>query len=168
MGAPAALVAPAGAQSAGPSVTVTPSTGLQDKQMVTVSYSGFQPNFDLLIRECLPSPKSGDDCDFLSLSRSTSSATGSGTKQYKAQFLPNPAQPGNVTCNAATPCVILVSEDLNDLTAPKASAPITFSTTPPPVVPEVPWALALPLTAMGLGIGAWRIGRRRQPARLAG
>ncbi len=164
----------AGAQQTGPTITVTPAgPAFQDGQKVSVSFSGFRPNFDLQIRQCTPNPRSGDDCDLLTQDFGRTNAGGSGTlPDFVVRKLPRPAPLANsgVVCNDTVACVIVVSEDLNDFTLPKASSgPIKVSAaTPPPVVPEVPWAVALPLTALGLGLGAWQVGRRRQPSPLAG
>jgi len=121
----AILVVASGAQAAA-AVSVTPATGLTDQQVVTVTFSGFTPDKTINIRQCLPAPESGDDCDFLSTANPRTDASGAGTFQYTVYVLPNDILPGPVLCDAATSCVVTVSDDLNDFSEPNASVPISF------------------------------------------
>ncbi|MGH3850962.1 MAG: Ig-like domain-containing protein, partial [Pseudonocardiaceae bacterium] len=83
--------------------------------------------YTLIIRQCLPSPVTGDDCDQLSQVTHVSNGTGAGSFDFLVRELPDPELPGPTTCNRATSCVITVSADLNDLSENAASAPITLS-----------------------------------------
>ena len=122
----AALAFGAPPAQAAPAVTVTPATGLTAGQQVTVSFTGFTPNKTITVRQCNPEPESGDDCDFLSLQQPVTDGTGAGSIQFPALILPNDALPGPVECDADTPCVITVADDLNDLTQSNASMAISF------------------------------------------
>ncbi len=122
-----ALVATAGSASAATSVTVTPNSNLTNFQEVSVSFNGFAPETTINIRQCSPSPQSGDDCDFLTLVNPRTDINGAGTVNFTIFELPHTDFPGPVECDADTSCVITVSQDLNDFTQPTASAAITFA-----------------------------------------
>ena len=78
----ATVAAPASAQAAA-QVTVTPSSGLLDAQVVTVSGSGFAPNGTAYVSMCLPGATDAFDCDSRQYPSVPIDAAGSFTVQYR-------------------------------------------------------------------------------------
>lgn len=97
-------------------VTVDPASGLAVGQTVNVRFSGFPPEATLKVRQCNANPRTGDDCDFHGLETTDSNAAGAGALTFRVRALPDPAQPSAVTCDGGQGCLVVVSEDLNDLT----------------------------------------------------
>jgi hypothetical protein len=124
------------AAPAGPTVTVTPATGVKDGDTVTLSGTGFAASTGLFAVECAGSgsgpPPAQADCDLGTLTTSTTDATGafSGVK-----IVVHTGAVGDKTCDAGGSCDIVVT---TSMTAPDAtnSAIGTFTfaagTTPPP------------------------------------
>jgi hypothetical protein len=133
------------ASAAGPTITLTPSTGLQSGSAVTVAGSGFQANETLYALECINegAATAQADCDTNTLSViSATSATGtfSTTVTVVTGTISSTATPS--TCGTTSTdlanCAIVVST--NPASADAAIMPITFAlpiptttTTTPPV-----------------------------------
>jgi hypothetical protein len=119
--------APAGA--AGPTVTVTPSTGLSDGQVVTVAGSGFTVSTPVIfgVEECTlgavapytPQCDTSAGTEFLSNSDSY-------TTPYTVQRHITTPDAGAVDCGVANSCEILSGVAFGE-TEQLASAPINFS-----------------------------------------
>jgi len=62
--------------STGPAVSVTPSTGLADGQVVTVRGRGYTPNSSLGMIQCVAGADSIDDCDGLTATSFSADARG--------------------------------------------------------------------------------------------
>jgi hypothetical protein len=60
----------------GPAVSVSPSTGLVDGQVVTVTGSGYTPNSSLGMVQCVAGADSIDDCDGTTATSFSADATG--------------------------------------------------------------------------------------------
>ncbi|MGH3850059.1 MAG: neocarzinostatin apoprotein domain-containing protein [Pseudonocardiaceae bacterium] len=118
------------ASAATPTVTVSPDTNVSDQQKVRVQFTGFAPEVTLLVRQCVPAPKNGDDCDFLSLLSVVSDSRGAGELEYLVRALPSPELPGPVPCDPQNPCAVVVSTDLNDFAQPTAEARLQLGTAP--------------------------------------
>ena len=80
----AGLVAAAGlaACATGPSVTVTPNTGLVDGQVVTARGSGYTANSSLGMIQCVAGADSIDDCDGLTATSFSADANGGFRKAF--------------------------------------------------------------------------------------
>jgi ABC-type phosphate transport system substrate-binding protein len=136
-----ALVPPMAASATGPSVTVTPSTGLVDGQVVDVSWSGFDPFNSVFVRVCKRGATSANLCDLPSGDNDSvlSSDTGSGVIRY---LLPI-ATFTKFQCSDTHPCDLAVMQDPEDLST-AVRVPFTFahpptacpSATVPPVAGE--------------------------------
>ncbi|MGQ0744961.1 MAG: neocarzinostatin apoprotein domain-containing protein [Acidimicrobiales bacterium] len=174
--------------SSEPVVEVEPADGLTDAGEVRVRYRGFPPETTLKVRQCIPKPVTGNDCDFFSLTLTVSDAQGAGELVFPARVLPDPSQPSEVTCNSEVACIVVVSQDLNDLaTQPWAGAPISFGPGGPSAPPgdsggdEGTAEAAAPesngSSSLGLAFGAasglaaagwWLVRRRRAPGGTTG
>jgi len=126
------------AAAAAPAVSVEPSTGLTNGQTVKVTYTGFQPGYTVLLRQCSPEPSNGDDCDFLSLLTSLTDEAGGGQIEFTVRALPAPEFASSVACDPENECWLVVSEDLNDLSQPFAAAPIAVREFPAAGPSEAP------------------------------
>jgi hypothetical protein len=136
------IATPAGAVG---SVNVTPSTNLTDGTLVTVSWTGLQPNGTPSIVQCKANPAtgaSGADCEFqtLQVSADGSNAAGAGTDTFivhdtNGLAAINPRT--EVKCDSATAGSILVVDNANDPSS-GSSKTITCTgsstVTPPPSV----------------------------------
>jgi len=120
----------AGPAAAEPQVRVGPVEAVRPGDSVNVTFSGFAPSYTLMVRQCIPEPRSGDDCDFLSLVTIVSDRSGAGALSFPVRALPAPELPGPVACDPEHACWVVVSEDLNDLTQPWAGAPVSLAGTP--------------------------------------
>ena len=119
------------ASAAGPTIQLTPSTGLQGGTAVSVSGSGFQANETLYALECinLGASTNQTDCDTNTVAIATTSATGTFTTSVTVVTgtIASTATPS--TCGTSstdlTNCAIVVST--NPPSADAALAPITFA-----------------------------------------
>ncbi len=116
------------ASATGPTITVTPSTGLQGGQAVTVAGTGFMDNEVLYALECINDGASTNetDCDTGTVAATESSATGTFSTSVT---LVAGTIAGSSTCGTATAdlsaCAIVVST--NPPSADAALFPITFA-----------------------------------------
>ena len=83
-----------------------------------------------------------------------------GNSGYQLYLLPSAAlsegSSGQPKCDATDACVLYIGTNQNDFTQPHVfSAPFYMAASgPPPVTPETPYALILPLAAGGVVVGA--------------
>jgi hypothetical protein len=114
--------------ASGPADTVTPATGLVDKETVTVSYSGFPPaDTVLIVAQCLKPGSSrysgnpASDC-IVGTSKSVAPTSGGGKVSFKVSTVDNYGE----LCNGTTAiCEVNVRPDSGDFTG-SASADISF------------------------------------------
>ena len=125
----ATTAATASGAASGPAITVTPSTGLHNREIVKISGSGFSKNTDLAIVECNPSvfggsPKACDAAGSIQLK------TGSGGSFPATNFTVLAGKVGDSVCgtNAANAtCYIFVSPPNNTSFANVGDATIKFT-----------------------------------------
>ena len=135
------LIPPMAASADGPTVTVTPSTGLVDGQVVDVAWSGFDPLNPVYLRVCKRGATSADFCDLPSGNNDSalSSAGGGGVIRF---LLPIAVYP-KFRCSDTQPCDVAVMQDPEDMST-AVRVPFSFahpptacpSATVPPVAGE--------------------------------
>ncbi len=169
------------ANASGPTPTLSPdpSTGYTDGQTINISVPAntyFTPGAGIAILECtdpggtianLPSDSSNCDGETQNADTLTVNSDGSFSDTYSISALPNQFENPNqaIKCNATSPCVLYIGQNQGDFTQPKVfSAPFFVSSQVGASTPETPFAVALPLSAgavmMGAGYIFWR--RRRE------
>ena len=116
----------------GPSITVTPATGLVDGQTVTVSGAGFDfgvPNL-VAIGECaaIVEPPTQNDCELSTVSTYGASTDGF-VETYAVHRHITTSNEGDIDCAIPNSCVI-GGEDAFPVEF--AETPILFGTAPPP------------------------------------
>jgi Neocarzinostatin family len=124
----AAVLLAAAPAGAAPALTVTPSTGLTDGQVVNVRVAGFDPELDvaLTVVQCNPNPRSIEDCDEVGTEDALALETdGTGSAPFRVHVLPSDAG-GTVRCDAGHPCALAVLSDPEDFNARMAVVPISF------------------------------------------
>ena len=136
-----ALIPPMAASADGPTVTVTPSTGLVDGQVVDVAWSGFDPLNPVYLRVCKRGATTANLCDLPSGNNDSapSSASGGGVIRF---LLPIAIYP-KFRCSDTQPCDVAVMQDPEDLST-AVRVPFSFahpptacpSATVPPVAGE--------------------------------
>ncbi len=132
------------ASAAGPTIVLTPSTGLESGSVVSVAGSGFQDNETVYALECinLGASTNETDCDTSTVEIATTSGTGTFTTPVTVVTGTIAATATPSTCGTSstdlTNCAIVVST--NPPSADAALMPITFAlpsptttTTAPPV-----------------------------------
>jgi hypothetical protein len=134
-----------------PSVTITPSTGLADRQIVTVTGSGFPSNEVLFAAECEKgSSLYNGACSSSVYRQAETGADGRFTTTVRVRatldsYDPNTGQPRTVNC-VADPGTCIVSVVANSDATATASAPLVFDPAAPPVPP--PSATVSPSTGL--------------------
>jgi hypothetical protein len=119
------------ASAAGPTIVLTPSTGLVNGSAVSVAGTGFQDNETLYALECinLGASTNQTDCDTSTVAIATSSATGTFTTSVTVVTGTIAATATPSTCGTSatdlTNCAIVVST--NPPSADAAIMPITFA-----------------------------------------
>lgn len=112
--------------AARPTVTVAPSTGLRDKQVVRINAAGFSPSEALQIVQC--ADKGGStgpgDCNLSAMLSATSDATGRVSTQLQVQRGPFGAN--HIVCGAQQRCLVSVTQASLAPTE-EADAPIQFA-----------------------------------------
>ncbi len=121
--APITFASPAAAS--GPTLTVTPATGLTNSEKVTLTGSGFTPADSLTAVECLANATSPADCN---ISTATPITVNSDGTLPSTTFTVVTGTVGGATCGTsatdASGCVIMVA---NSSEGDRAAAPITFA-----------------------------------------
>jgi hypothetical protein len=133
-----------------PAITVTPSTGLADRQIVRVSGSGFTPSNPVVMTQC----KAGatlvsGDCSISVYRQAVTSADGtfSATLEVRTHvdtFGPN-GQPSTLDCSVSASTCVVNALDESDFPT-NASAPISFDPNASPLPP--PSATVIPSTGL--------------------
>jgi hypothetical protein len=119
------------ASAAGPTIMVTPSTGLQNGNVVSVTGTGFMDNELLYALECVNAGASTNqtDCDLSTLATVTTSATGTFTTSVTLVAGTISSTAAVTTCGTSAAdlanCAIVVST--NPPSADAALFPITFA-----------------------------------------
>ena len=108
-----------------PTIAVTPSTGLTDGQMVTVTGAKFPPGHQVGVTECVDKGDStgAADCDLAGEAATIKAvaADGTYTVQFAVKIKPAAA---DAACSASNPCVVSLGELAAD--APHPSVSISF------------------------------------------
>ncbi len=121
---------------AGPSITVTPSTGLTNGQTVTITGSGFTAGDSLYAVECLATATSAAGCNTTAPTPITAKSDGT---LPSTTFTVKTGTIGSGTCGTSasdlTACVISVS---NATAGDAAHAPITFAALASPTISVSP------------------------------
>ena len=115
------------AASGQPAATVTPATGLTDRQRVQVNGSGFTPGESLEVIECADKgSKTGPgDCNLTGMTPTT--ADGIGRVSVVLTVLRGPFGANKIVCSAKQPCLVSVTQA--SLTpSHEADVPIAFAT----------------------------------------
>ncbi len=107
-------------------MTVTPATGLQDKQIVLVKASGFSPDEALQVIECADKgTKTGaGDCNLSGTLAVTSDATGNVRAQLRV--LRGPFGGNKIVCGSTQHCLVSVTQASLAPTE-EADGPIEFA-----------------------------------------
>lgn len=175
------VVGPLAGIASASSPTVTIQGGLPgnptDGQTITVSGTGFPgPSQDptgLIILECSDPggttanlPTTADSCDGTTASQNpiNTSSNGTFTDQFTVAAL-STSGGSNINCNASNFCVLWVGQDYN--TAFTTAGQYTFSqpfeiNAPPPLAPETPYVIALPIAGVLAAGGTFFFIRRRR------
>ena len=110
-------------------VTVVPSDGLADKQVVTVTWSGFAPG-PAFVRQCMAGATSWKDCSERTQVAAATGTDGRGSIQVTARAGYIHSDTGNnapLTCDGTASCEFVVSECGFSLpTDRRAAAPASF------------------------------------------
>jgi ABC-type phosphate transport system substrate-binding protein len=122
-----ALIPPMAASADGPSVTVTPSQGLVDGQIVDVSWTGFSPLNPVFVRVCKRGTTSAGQCTLPSPNNDLvlSSDVGGGVVRYLLPELTS----GPVLCSDTHACDVVVMQNADDLTG-AVRVPFSFAPSP--------------------------------------
>ncbi len=124
--------------STGPSITVTPATGLKNAQTVTITGSGFTPGDSLFAVECLATATSSAGCNTAGATPITAKSDGT---LPSTTFTVATGTIGTGTCGTSATdlagCVISVS---NISSGDRGFAPITFAALVSPTVSVTPSA----------------------------
>jgi hypothetical protein len=128
--------------SPAPSATMTPSDGLVDGQVTTITATGFDPYTAVQVLACQGTvadpPKDSKDCEGVTLDSSgytdahgnyrnaPGDPTGD-TTGYRIAVLPSAQfKTVSVHCGPADPCVLYVGEQFNDFSKPHTFVPMAF------------------------------------------
>jgi hypothetical protein len=130
-----------GIASATTSMTVTPSTNLDDGQLVHVSISGFPPNTQIAVVECGPGAAGEDGCDLQTLHYLSTDASGDAVTRF---VVAAELSTFNGTVDCRTSSCTLGAGTFDASTT--AGAPIAFNPTTP-IAP--PLQLGLTVAATG-------------------
>jgi phosphate transport system substrate-binding protein len=134
-----------GVAATGPTLTVTPNTGIADGQYVLVDFSGFAPSSGLSFRECIAAPVTiATDCTATNPQvTGVADTTGAGSTYLPIYadddpLLLNAAGTGLLTCDVKHPCSIAaIPPPGTDLTG-AAIAQLSFEPSPSACPPPGP------------------------------
>lgn len=98
-----------GAVTTTPTMTVTPNTGLADRQNVTVTGSGFDSNAFLAIVECPSGATDFGSCDLSTLNVTNADTSGALSVQTSVRRLIAPSGP-TLDCAVPATCELVVAD----------------------------------------------------------
>ncbi len=122
-----------GAVTTTPTITVTPHTGLADRQIVTVTGTGFDSNALLATVECPAGAPDFTSCDTSTLNITNADTSGALSVTTTVRRLIAPAAGPSLDCAVAGACELVAA----DPTAVLARAAIAFDPKIPPILPKV-------------------------------
>ena len=108
-------------------LTVTPATGLHDKQSVLVTGSGFSPGESLTVIECAAKQTATGPGDCNLTGMQGTAADSKGTATLKLTVLIGPFGTNNIVCSQQQPCLISMTQASLSPTE-EADAAIGFAT----------------------------------------
>ncbi len=130
-GAPATTAttsAPTTSTTAGPTMKITPSTGLTNMQAVTITATGFPPNYQLGVTECAnKGAQTGEgDCDIPDIKITNTNSEGDVTGYT---YHPNlgPFGQNQIVCTKAPGCIVSLAQAGSADPKYVATAVISFS-----------------------------------------
>jgi hypothetical protein len=105
--------------------TVTPTQGLSDGQILTVSWEGFAPGVAVNILQCsVPLPTTASDCDLKTATLLHADPQGSGS----LPFTVHTGLAGTGLCDASHPqCVVVINQGGSLSPVATVATPITFA-----------------------------------------
>ncbi len=91
-------------------MTLTPATGLRDKQVIRVTATGFSPGEALQVIECADKGASTGpgDCNLSGMQSATSDPNGRISTQL--QMVRGPFGASNIVCSKQNPCLVSVTQ----------------------------------------------------------
>ena len=146
--------------------TVTPNTNLTDGQTVHVHATGLPASLSAAsVAECVRGATSSSQCEGATndVSHGTDASGTYDNTGYIVNVLPNNNFPfTSINCDGsgANECDLFVGQDLNNFNQPHTLVPIEFAS-PGQGVPEVPYAVLLPLSALLVISAGYVLHRRR-------
>jgi ABC-type phosphate transport system substrate-binding protein len=142
------LVPPTAASADGPTVTVNPSSGLVDGQVVDVAWSGFSPSNPVYIRVCKRGTTSSDECALPGSNNDLvqSSDQGGGVARYQLVA----GSLGSFQCGDTRACDVVVMQNPDDLSG---AVRVPFSFAHPPTT--CPSATTAPVAGEGATSAAY-------------
>jgi hypothetical protein len=98
-----------GQYGSGQSVTLTPSTGLHDGQVIHVTGTAYKPNENLVVTECVDVGPSTyvQDCDLATYKAAASDANGNVSMDF--QVIVGPVGAVKAMCGQPNPCLVAVT-----------------------------------------------------------
>jgi hypothetical protein len=144
-----------GTASAGPSspqVVLTPSTGLVDRQEITVSGTGFPASVQVAVIQCRNGPAGETGCDISTLRYAGVAADGSFSTPFAVR---QALVTGSGPVDCSTPNVCQVGAGVTPVGSPFANTPLEVAAfVPPSIPPGTEPTCASPYAAVGYFLGA--------------
>jgi hypothetical protein len=127
-GAPATTGAPTTSTTAGPTMKITPSTGLTNMQAVTITATGFPPNYQLGVTECSNAGAKtvAGDCNLGAIVITTTNSEGD-VAGYTYHPALGPFGQDNIVCTKAPGCIISLAQAGSADPKYVATATVSFS-----------------------------------------
>jgi hypothetical protein len=120
--------APTTSTTAGPTMKITPSTGLTNMQAVTITATGFPPNYQLGVTECSNAGAKtvAGDCNLGAIVITTTNSEGD-VAGYTYHPALGPFGQDNIVCTKAPGCIISLAQAGSADPKYVATATISFS-----------------------------------------
>jgi hypothetical protein len=111
----------------GPSITITPSTGLAASQAVTIVGTGYTAGKTFGATECADKGNAtgAGDCNLRGIKVGTANPSGMVTIQFTA--VKGPFGSNNIVCSASQPCIISVADAGSATPTEIGTASVTFA-----------------------------------------
>jgi Neocarzinostatin family len=119
--------APTTSTTAGQTITITPSTGLTNNEMVQITGTGYKPNEQLGVTECANkgAQTGAGDCNLGGIK--VTYANAAGAVSYKFAVALGPFGMNNIVCTNSPGCIVSVAQAGVASPAQVATAKISFS-----------------------------------------
>ena len=167
------FASPVNAEVVSTPLEYSPKAGAPGSFTVDINRGGFAPGQVVFVQQCrrteVPAAPAFDpeaDCSQATGLNPSANASGSVVQTFTL-FQGDEPNLGEWACATPASCFVRLAPDTKSNIGADVFFALTPASLPEPVIPESPFAILLPVGAMGLLIGGFAVARKRRAASIA-